>query len=115
MMLRGTKPLAVFSEVDGAFVEPLARYLRLFGRHVEAGRLLRKLHIERCHTAGLDGRELHVVLFALPAERWRIEAMIDLRRRLCAWTADDERTEGSLLGYSDWQNDLWLAKRFGQT
>jgi hypothetical protein len=115
MMLRGLKPLAVFSEVDGAFVEPLARYIRMFERHVQTGRFTGKRHIEPLSPGdAADSHSAHLVLFALPAEAWRIDAMIELRRNLKDWTAARERAEGTLLGYADWQNDAWIANRYGQ-
>lgn len=115
MMLCGSKPLAVFSEVHGAFPEPVVRYLRLFDRHVETGRLVKRRHLEKARAPHSGNTyELSVVLYAQPDEVWRIDAMIDLRRNLGVWTAEHERTEGSLLGYTDWQNDRWLANQIGQ-
>ena len=42
------------------------------------------------------------------------DAMIDLRRQVTAWSAEAERHEGELLGYADWQNELWLKRRSGR-
>ena len=110
LMLGGAKPLAVFSQIDGDFPGPVRRYLRMFDRHVRAGTLVRRDHREVLQS---DGAHLHVVLFARPEEAWRIDAMIDLRRHLGAWTPEHERAEGRLLGYEDWQNDLWISRCFG--
>jgi hypothetical protein len=40
--------------------------------------------------------------------------MIALRRDKCAgsWTAEKERKEGTLLGYTGHQNDIWAAQGF---
>ena len=109
LMLRGVKPLAVFSEWDGDFVDPVRRCLRLFDRYVEAGVFVRRDHVE-ARSKG----NVHVVLFARLNQAWRIDEMIALRRNLTAWNAKHERTEGELLGYEEWQNDIWMAERFGQ-
>jgi hypothetical protein len=112
MMLRGEKPLAVFSEVDGLFVWVVPRYLRLFDSHAAAGRFIRREH---CKPRTIEGkpRTLVTILYALPDEAWRIDAMIELRGRLDIerWTEAHERREGSLLGYTDAQNDAWIAWR----
>jgi hypothetical protein len=115
LMLSRTKPLAVFSELDGNFVAPVRRYMRMFDRHVRAGTFVKREHIEmRPATAAEASRNLHLVLFALPEEAWRINAMIDLRRNLSAWTAEHERKEGMLLGYTEAQNETWIATRYRQ-
>ena len=37
--------------------------------------------------------------------------MIELRWRLYdGWSLDNEREEGCLLGYEDWQNEAWLSQ-----
>jgi hypothetical protein len=109
MMLRGEKPLAVFSEVDGLFVWVVPRYLRMFDRHAAAGRFIRREHRKPRTIEGKD-RTLVTILYALPDEAWRIDAMIELRdieRRSEA----HERREGLLLGYTDAQNDAWIARQ----
>lgn len=112
MMLRGEKPLAVFCDWEGAIQPALQRYLRMFDRHVAAGKFIRRDH----STPGNDEFSIPgrwMVLFALPEEGWRIDAMIDLKRTLVlgGWTAEHERREGTLLGYEDWQNEIWLARQ----
>ena len=80
MMLRGVKPLAVFSEVRGYFPPVLGRYFRLFDRHVRDQDLIRRDHIEQPLSApgSRSSFEIHVILFTLPHEAWRIDAMIEL-------------------------------------
>src|SRR6478672_2605613 len=111
MMLRGEKPLAIFSDVEGSFPAAVVRYLRMFDRHVLAGTLIRREHRETIEIRG-ELRTLLTVLYALPEEARRIHAMLDLRRNLSAWTKEHERREGALLGYTDTQNDAWIASRF---
>jgi len=59
----------------------------------------------------VEGRSyvLHHILFALPEEQWRIDAMIDLKSSL-TWSRDHERRERELLGYEDWMNDHFLDR-----
>lgn len=104
-MLKGAKPLATFVDGQGYFPEVVLRYLRLFDRHVASGEIIRRDHL----TPATEARHYLVqsVLFALPAEEWRIDAMIELHQST-KWTRDHERREGELLGYEDWMNDHWL-------
>jgi len=116
MMLRGVKPLAKFSEVRGMFPEVVERYLRMFDRHVAEGRFVRRDHIQQ--MTDRSGRsldtEFQTILYALPSEVWRIDAMIRLWTNPGEWTEAHERQEGSLLGYEDWQNDIWIPRWAGR-
>ena len=86
MMLRCEKPLAVFSDVEDAFPSSVLRYLRMFDRHVQTG-----WFIKREHRVSFDARgesRVHLtVLYALPAEAWRIDEMIGLRSDMSALQA----------------------------
>jgi hypothetical protein len=117
MMLRREKPLAVFSEVNLISFPPLHRYLRMFDRHVSAGRFVKREHTEQIDEAlGRSANHISMVYYALPDEAWRINAMIELRTKLHskvqAWTTADERAEGLLLGYTAMQNDAWIKHRY---
>jgi hypothetical protein len=79
----------------------------LFDKHVRAGIFIRQDNIEPRE----DGHTEHTVLIAQHDQTWRISAMIRLRRHLDAWTVEHEREEGRLLGYEEWQNDIWIARR----
>ena len=105
MMLRGEKPLAVFSDRLGQFPPVVRRYLRLFDNYVAAGRLIRQVEIEP--PEGFRSYPLEVIYFALPAEAWRIDSMKELRRS-DHWSLGHERREGELLGYADWQIEWHL-------
>jgi hypothetical protein len=54
---------------------------------------------------------LHV-FYARPREVWRIDAFIAMMAAAAraGWSEGFERLEGSLLGYSDWQNDAHLGR-----
>ena len=109
LMLKGVKPLACFSDWYDHRSEVLERYLRLFDHHAQSGVFVRREYVAWHRRGGWRGA--HVFLYALPHEEWRIDAMIELRSNLSAWTAVHERREGHLLGYEEWQNDLWIASR----
>jgi len=108
MMLRGEKPLAVFVDGYDKFPQVVRRYLRLFDRHVAAGRFVKREYVlpDNSHPPVLGW---HTIIYALPQEQWRIDAMIELRLQE-GWTAEKEREEGRLLGYEDWQNEVWLSR-----
>lgn len=108
-MLKGVKPLAVFTDWYDHRSDVLERYLRLFDRHAERGVFARREYVQWHRRGGWRGA--HVFLYALPHEEWRIDAMIELRADSYARTAVHERREGQLLGYEEWQNDHWIASR----
>ena len=107
MMLRGEKPLSVFSDAYGHFPEAVLRYLRMFDVHVDRGAFVKReyVYLDRGNRPGS-----HVFCYALPDQEWRIDAIIELRENFERWNSEMERAEGSLLGYSDWQNDWWIER-----
>lgn len=109
LMLKGVKPLATFIDARHRFPEGVLRYLRHFDRHVAQGRLVRQDRV--IPDPDGSGADLHMILFALPHEAWRIDAMIALKESLFSgrrWSPQQEREEGQLLGYEEWQIDMWL-------
>ncbi len=111
-MLAGEKPLASFVAGKGCFPAVVARYLRLFDRHVANGRILRRDHFSE--ASGTQFYVEHRILFALPGEEWRMQAMIDLMVGDETWSPELERRQGELLGYDDWMNDYWLDFVYGK-
>ena len=105
LMLCGVKPLAVFVEEYEGTSERVKRYLRMFDRHVDSGEF-----VKREHAVAAWGYRFRYIFYALAAEAWRIEKMIELKARPGSWDAEREREEGSLLGYEDWMNDIWIAQ-----
>jgi hypothetical protein len=111
LMLDGRKPLAVFSDVwPAAWLEDV---LKRFEPHVQAGCFVQRIADAPLAHAGPvrpGDRRLRRILFALPAEAWRIDAYLALWNAEAGsgWTMDSERREGTLLGYEDWQNDWWM-------
>lgn len=108
LMLKGIKPLAIFSYIDGHEVDCVMRYLRMFDRYVEAGRFTRREKVSTLQQ--MDGRAHHQIFYTLPGEEWRADAILDLLATPGAWSNERERRYGTLLGYEDWQNDLWLSR-----
>lgn len=107
LMLKGNKPLAVFFDAEGYWSDVLLRYIRMFDRHIASGHLVRRDHFT--YPTKNERFIWHRILFALPAEEWRIDAMIELKSD-GSWSVDHERREGELLGYEDWMNDYHLAR-----
>ena len=107
LMLAGTKPLATFSYTDGYEVDFVLRYLRMFDRHAATGRFTK--HKKVSPLQKLNGRLHHQFFYTLPNEDWRVNAMLELLALPGAWSNERERRYGTLLGYKDWQNDIWLS------
>jgi hypothetical protein len=105
LMLKGVKPLSVFSHVETP--SSLASFLsRYFAPLVGCGALVSA-------RIGDDGSMAPTLMFALPNEAWRFEAyrlMADTARAT-NWNDALERIEGSLLGYTLEQNDCWISHR----
>ena len=109
LMLRGVKPLAMFMDGADHFPDCVVRYLRMFDRHVAAGTFVKRLHVVPNMVERIPVKEWHQIFYALPGEEWRIDAMIELRSRPGDWSQEREREQGTLFGYTDWENDVWQA------
>lgn len=110
LMLRGEKPLAVFSEWLPSNPELELIPERHFAPHVEA-RLLSAF--EYC-VDDAKARKTRFVLYATPGEEWRVPAymLLKMTATKSGWNEGFERMEGSLLGYEDWQNDVYIERVF---
>jgi hypothetical protein len=112
MMLAGVKPLALFSDVLEDDPSPWTFPEDVFDPHVLAGTLVKRDYVE---LGGVPAphKGTRVLLYALAAEAWRIDAFILMREvgRRDGWSDALERMEGTLLGYASWQNDAHLARR----
>jgi hypothetical protein len=115
MMLAGTKPLAAFcgQYPPHPSVEEIPQ--RLFDPYVAQGRFVKREFVvpEKISAPNHCGIVLgiHIVLYALPHEEWRINAHIllgDVAAK-SGWSEALERMEGTLLGYADWQNDIHIV------
>jgi hypothetical protein len=106
MMLAGEKPLAAF--VDDAPGVPDNGIVpeEIFDPHVSSGYL-----VKRERESLRSGRVCREVLYAVPSEAWRIDAyllLMDVLDQRC-WSEGMERMQGRLLGYTDSQNDIYIA------
>lgn len=110
LMLKGEKPLAVFFERHPS--DPGDSFIpeHLFAPYVEAGLFFASEFI----IADVRGGENRFVLYAAKGEEWRIPAYILLQKTVIfsGWNAGFTRMEGSLLGYEDWQNDIFIERCF---
>jgi uncharacterized protein (DUF1330 family) len=113
LMLACEKPLALFYQGIPAPADFNAIPAHLFDRYVASGRFVSR---EYCEPNIGGARNvvmgLHFALYALAEEAWRIDAFIALRQeaRASQWTDALTRREGELLGYSDAENDAFLAR-----
>ena len=111
LMLAGRKPLAMFVEIvpyESGIVPD-----EEFAPHVAAGRIVMREVFKtdpRLPPHVRDGRVRHV-LYALPNEAWRIDAMLllfSVYDQQGGWDAGLERMTGKLLGYSDKSVEAFL-------
>ncbi len=113
-MLAGSKPLSMFLEP----VSPALKYFREkeFDALVAAGRLIKREVFETFPDPESDGEvKTRRVLYALPGEEWRIEAMTILQDAYRAlgpgWKLDLERIIGSLLGYDREDVEFFISTK----
>lgn len=111
LMLAGQKPLAMFVEIvpyESGIIPD-----EEFAPHVAAGRIVMREIFKtdpRLPAHARDGR-VRRVLYALPNEAWRIDAMLllfDVYEQQGGWDAGLERMTGKLLGYSDKSVEAFL-------
>lgn len=110
LMLEGKKPLSAFSLYKDE------RGLVDFGEHefdkyVKDGNLVKKE--KEIHSR--HGYAVVYVLYALPDQKWRLNAYLNLMHFLQtrAWCSHLEWLQGSLLGYSDAENDAHIRAKYG--
>jgi hypothetical protein len=111
LMLSGRKPLAYFSYFDG---EPLSIAIdQPFDEHVTKGELeYRHYRLRLSEKAEI----VNYAIYTLPSEAWRADALTMLLEagQRSGWCPGMERLLGSLLGYTDEENDVyleWVAER----
>ena len=116
LMLRGTKPLATFSEryPPNPDVEDIPE--RLFDPFVATGRFIKREYVIPSNRLGFVAvpgvQGVRCVLYALIGQEWRIDALILLEDAAyrSGWTETAVRLEGALLGYESWQNDAYIEQ-----
>jgi len=104
-MLSGQKPLAVF--YDSLPSDPQMNVIpeKVFRQYVASG-----LFLKREQILSQGDRKVKYVLYAKPSDEWRIDAYLLLKKAAekTGWNAGCEYMEGLLLGYQEWQMDLYI-------
>jgi hypothetical protein len=116
LMLAGRKPLAMFY----AFVHELPNEEFIpeekFAPYVLEGRCIRvEEHYDETHPQTGQPLTIRYVFFAEKGEEWRIPAMKLVKAtysRMRKTEEGIERIEGSLLGYTNEENDAWCEHLF---
>lgn len=110
LMLKGQKPLSVF--VGSHPPDPQYDCIpeHLFAPYVEAGLFSASEHIVAHPHRG----KMRFVMYAAKNEEWRIQAFVLLQKTIAhsGWSKGFTRLEGSLLGYEDWENDIFIETFF---
>jgi hypothetical protein len=114
-MFDGSKPLAVFNDV--VFADCAEDEVdRSFKRHVEHGRLVRReerdVWPEPRRVGGRLALGRRLRLYALPEEKWRIDAYLLMTKasKGVAWNDALERLARSLLGYTEEETAAHIAR-----
>jgi hypothetical protein len=113
LMLEGRKPLAAFSLWQPLKPNREEFPERFFDPHVDSGAFIKRERLEPAYER--DGQQMPAsrrILYALPSQAWRIDAYLLLydTAAKAGWNEGFERMEGSLLGYEDWQNDIFIER-----
>lgn len=109
LMLKDEKPLSVFAGAHPPCSEVEEIPERLFDRYVSVGRFVKAEYIEPVQPSA--AQMIRRVFYALPGEVWRIRAysLLLATAKTSGWSEGFERMEGSLLGYTDEQNDAYMS------
>jgi len=116
LMKTGRKPLSVFSGHQISDIESLI-YAKHFDSLVKSGQLSTaeyNLTAERKLLPGSRSDKNFTLMYAMKGEEWRMDTYVLLRNTVAhvgLWSDDYERVFGSLLGYTDVENDAWIARR----
>jgi hypothetical protein len=113
LMLAGTKPLAMFTEVSPLETGVVPE--EDFRPHVESGRIIMREVFEPAPKLPNYNGDVRTrrVLYALPEEAWRIEAMLllcQVYETQGGWDVGLERMTGRLLGYEERQIEAFLKR-----
>jgi hypothetical protein len=116
MMLAQQKPLAVFCDAYPSVATFEVIPERAFEPHVAAGRIIKREAIFHSapRSSGGRSRDSRFVLYSLPDQKWRIDAYLLLHTisLKSGWNEGFERMQGTLLGYEEWQNDVFIEMMY---
>jgi hypothetical protein len=109
MLARG-KPLAHFSESYPPEPDEEIVPNDAFAPHVLSGLFVQRLYVELIAPDPKfpEIQGIYHALYARADEAWRIDAYIAMKMEVekVGWSERFERLQGSLLGYSDHENDM---------
>jgi hypothetical protein len=110
LMVSGRKPMcSLIGRIppDESFDE-IPEYL--FDPYVFNGKFLKKEYCEINHFQFSSVKGVRVVLYAIASEAWRLDAYTHVRltAKKFGWNESLTYQEGSLLGYSEPENDAWI-------
>lgn len=110
LMLAGNKPFAAFSEQYPSNPEHEFIPERFFDPYVKTALFVKREYV----LSEENNCKIRMVLYAQKTQEWRIDAYILLKKTAekTGWGEGFERMEGSLLGYEEWQNDIYIEKIF---
>ena len=119
LMLEGVKPFAKFAVEYPAEADEFPEEV-LFEPHVRSGTLNKRVMPDEPFekpirvSSGRVFEGVRRIFYARHGEEWRIDAHLLVRGQLAhgPWNGTLERLEGSLLGYTDAQNNWWMAHRW---
>jgi hypothetical protein len=116
LMRDGRKPLSVFSGHEISDAEK-SIYSRLFDPLVSQGLFSREEYQISKNGRLLPGSRFDrnfILMYSVRGQEWRMETYRLLRDAVAHvghWNDEYERLFGTLLGYSDNENDAWLQRR----
>ena len=95
----------------------------MFEPHVRSGALIKRVMADQPFSQAIRNQNgdlvfgVREVFYACRGEEWRVDAHNLVWKQLAhgPWNDTLERLEGSLLDYTDAQNDWWIAHRKRQT
>ena len=115
MLTRG-KPLAHFSDAYPADPDEDIFPELAFAPYVASGAFESRDYVSPLTEPAPLGhphiRGIRHLFYARPHEAWRIDAYIMMlsASAKAGWSEGFERLEGALLGYEEWQTEIWLDR-----
>ena len=114
LMLKGDKPMSFFTYRANDDSGTKEETEKAFLPYVSEGLIIK--HEHKMDRRRNDGSYVKVeyLIYTLPTETWRANALVALKEAgaRSGWSEGMERMEGTLLGYSDLQNDIFIETMF---
>lgn len=112
LMLAGLKPLSVFSAFIPSPEDGPSMPEYLFDPYIADGLFTKTEYCVPMQHLAPRYLGMRNILYARRGEEWRINAyiLVDNLADKIGWNEPLTRLQGSLLGYEEWQNDLYWAR-----